>query len=217
MALIERSIETTTHGRYLFDAPAAGLPLLVGFHGYAETAEIEFERMRSIEGTEGWTVLSVQGLHSFYRRNYADVSANWMTRQNRELAIADNNRYVKTVIDKVAAECAVSQTVILTGFSQGVAMAFRAASNLGRPVRGVIALGGEIPPELDASALQRTSAVLLGRGSRDEWYTVQRLAADEQRLQEAGVEVQTFTFEAGHEWTPQFSEAAARFLNAIQV
>src|SRR5437773_2853406 len=121
MALIERSIETTTHGRYLVDAPGPGMPMLVGFHGYGETADTEFHRMLSIQGSDRWTILSVQGLHAFYRRNYSEIAANWMTRQNRELAIADNQRYVKSVIDKVTAECSTNQTVILTGFSQGVA------------------------------------------------------------------------------------------------
>ena len=59
-----------------------------------------------------------------------------------ELAIEDNNRYVKRVIDITAAECRAGKTVVMAGFSQGVAMAFRAAACLGRPVGGVIALGG---------------------------------------------------------------------------
>src|SRR5438132_11163700 len=48
MALVERSIETITHGRYLVEAPKPGLPMLVGFHGYAESAEMQFQRIRSI-------------------------------------------------------------------------------------------------------------------------------------------------------------------------
>ena len=56
---------------------------------------------------------------------------------------------------------------------------------------------------------------LIGRGIRDEWYTSEKLAADERRLSDAGVKVQVVTFDAGHEWTREFSQAAARFLYAV--
>ena len=43
--MTEHTIETRTHGRYLVaPAGAPDAPLLVGFHGYSETAEEELER-----------------------------------------------------------------------------------------------------------------------------------------------------------------------------
>jgi predicted esterase len=95
-------------------------------------------------------------------------------------------------------------------------MAFRCATGLGRTVDGVIALGGDVPPELDASALSRVRTVFLARGTRDEWYTAEKMAADENRLRSAGVKVESFSFDAGHEWTPGFSQAAARYLKACR-
>ena len=92
----ERSIPVTAHGRYLVAMPsrAAGplskAALLVGFHGYAEDAEIHLERLQSIPDSDRWLVVSVQALHRFYRGRSRDVVASWMTRQNRELAVADN-------------------------------------------------------------------------------------------------------------------------------
>ena len=94
-------------------------------------------------------------------------------------------------------------------------MAFRAAAAVDRPVSGVIALGGDVPPELGPAALSRISAVLLGRGSRDEFYTREKAGSDEQRLRAAGVNLQVFSFDGGHEWTDAFAEAAARFLYSI--
>jgi predicted esterase len=211
----EKSIKTPTHGRFLVEAPATGLPLLVGFHGYAETAEHELQRLKTIEGSEDWIIVSIQGLHRFYRRRSNDVIAGWMTRQNREEAIEDNIIYTTTVIDSVACELAPDSPVAFSGFSQGVAMAFRCAARVDRTVKGLMALGGDVPPELDANALQRIPAVLIGKGTRDEWYTAEKLAADEQRLRAAGVNVTTVTFDGGHEWTAAFAEAAARFLKGI--
>lgn len=138
-----------------------------------------------------------------------------MTTQDRDLAIADNIEYTSRVIESVAQECSAAPTLVLSGFSQGVAMAYRCATSLSRPVSGVIALAGDIPPELDASRLSRIPSVLIGRGLKDEWYTAEKLAKDEERLRSAGVNAEIVTFPGGHEWSEEFSTAASRFLEAF--
>lgn len=95
-------------------------------------------------------------------------------------------------------------------------MAFRYATECGRPVDGVVALGGDVPPELDAAALSRIQTVLLARGTRDELYTAEKLEADEHRLHVAGVNVEIVSFDAGHEWTAEFNQAAALYLQSIR-
>lgn len=212
--MIEINIQTTTHGRCLLESPGLGAPMLVGFHGYAELADNEFGRLRGIDGADRWIVVAVQGLHRFYRGRTSDVVASWMTTQNRELAIADNIAYTSKVIESVSGEWNASATLVLSGFSQGVAMAYRCATSLSRPVAGVIALAGDIPPELDRAHLSRIPSVLLGSGLKDEWYTEEKLARDEERLRSAGVRTEIVRFPGGHEWTPEFSMAAARFLRA---
>jgi predicted esterase len=210
---VERTIATGTHGRYLVSpATSPGAPLLVGFHGYGETAEDEMARLQAIPGINRWTVASIQGLHQFYRRRTNEVVASWMTRQNRELAIADNMAYVSSVVGRLSEG---SPAVVLTGFSQGVAMAFRAAAALGLQAAGVIACGGDVPPELEAKTLARIPVVLIGQGARDEWYSSEQRASDETRLRVAGVTVQSIVLNAAHEWTAEFSEACARFLQLI--
>jgi len=214
--MIERTIETTTHGRYLVSAKQAGLPLLAGFHGYGESAENEFERLRSIEGSDLWITVAIQGLHRFYRRRTNEIVASWMTSQDRLLTIADNIKYTVCVIDSVCREFSAAPTIVLSGFSQGVAMAYRCAANLKQPVCGLISLGGDIPPELDSGALSRIPSVLIGRGIRDEWYTEEKAKADEQRLRARGVDVKVMTIDAGHEWSQDFALAASRFLESIR-
>jgi len=77
----ERHIATLVHGRYLVEAPAdpTGCPLLVGFHGYGETADKSMEEMRKIPGAAQWVLCAVQALHPFYNRT-GEVIASWMTR-----------------------------------------------------------------------------------------------------------------------------------------
>jgi len=209
--ITEHTIPVSTHGRYLISrAETSHAPLLLGFHGYGEKAEDELRRLQAIPGIDRWTVVSIEGLHQFYRRRTDEVVASWMTRQNRELAIADNIVYVQNVVNTLSQGSAVP--LVLTGFSQGVAMAFRAAAGLNQSVMAVIACGGDIPPELEPNALARIPAVLIGRGVRDEWYTSEKQAADEERLRAAGVVVESVVINASHEWTAEFSEISSRFL-----
>src|SRR5438876_6577761 len=105
--------------------------------------------------------MSIQALHQFYRRSTNEVVASWMTRQNRELAIADNIAYVQSVVNTLSQNSPAA--LVLTGFSQGVAMAFRAAAGLNQSVTAVIACGGDIPPELGPNALVSITTVMIGR------------------------------------------------------
>ena len=115
----------------------------------------------------------------------------------------------------VAAEHAVSGGLVFAGFSQGVAMAFRAAAASTRPVSGIVVCGGDVPPELGAASLARIPAVLIGRGLRDGWYTAEKGASDRQRLREARIRVTPIEFDGGHEWPAPFIDAARRFSEPV--
>ncbi len=213
-----RTIAVTTHGRYLIDLPHGGEPhpLLVGFHGYAENADIHLEQLRRIPGSGGWVLAAVQGLHRFYDRKSEKVIAGWMTRQDRELAIADNVAYVRRTVEAIREEGLGEGPLVYAGFSQGVAMAYRAAAFAGHACRGLVALGGDVPPDLDETALAGLPPVLLGRGRDDAWYTDAKLQADLARLRGRGVTVEPVVFDGGHEWGVPFVEAAGAFLAAVR-
>jgi predicted esterase len=215
--VIERTIEATMHGRYLVAPPVSSgpAPLLVGFHGYAEPAEAQLDRMRAIAGTERWLLVSIQGLNRFYQRRTNGVIAGWMTRQDREHAIEDNVAYVASVVDRVRRDWPTTSTLVYAGFSQGVAMAFRAAARSLRPVSGVIAAGGDVPPELAPAALSRIRTVLLCHGRRDQWYTAEVFESDQHKLREAAVDVRPVDFEGGHEWSADVLQAASAFLAGL--
>jgi len=186
--------------------------MLIGFHGYAEDAEIQLERLLSIPGSDGWLTVSIQGLHRFYQRRTDRVVASWMTRQDRELAIADNLEYTAHCLDAISTEWPTLPGIVFAGFSQGAGMAFRAAANATGRAVGVITTGGDIPPELTPAALSHISRVLIARGRSDAWYTAEQFTADCQRLADAGVPVRALEFEGGHEWSDDLVAAAADFL-----
>ena len=234
----ELNIPVTTHGRILIDEGDAGpfdsarggaadvaqdrpLKLLVGCHGYAQNAGEMMEMLRGIPagsgpahrslGGGGWTRVSVQALHRFYRGRSQVSVASWMTSQDRELMIGDNVAYLDAAVAGVAGGRAIERLVYL-GFSQGVAMAFRAGLRGARPADAVLALGGDVPPELFADAGVTFPQVLLARGTRDEWYSAAKLEADEAALRTRGARVQTLTFDGAHEWHLDFASRAAQYL-----
>ena len=211
------TIAATTHGRYLV-ARAVGpgpAPLLVGFHGYGEHAERHLAELDRIPGSTRWTRVAVQALHRHYSEGARHVVGSWMTRQDRELAIADNVAYVRAVLDEVRAEYPATGTLVCCGFSQGVAMAYRAAARCGLACHGIVALGADAPPELRGDAAIAWPPILLGRGRTDAWYTPEKLETDLAALRGAGATVESLVFDGGHEWTDDFRAAAGRFLAAL--
>ena len=213
MSLSIHTVEARAHGRYLVRPPSSPppWPLLVGFHGYAETAEIHLDALQTIPGTEAWLLVAVQAMHPFYTRK-GQVVASWMTRDDRDLAIADNIDYVGRVLARVRAEHETRSPLVFSGFSQGGAMAYRAAVNYA--AAGVIILAADVPPDVLA-APQRLPPVLIGRGTADEWYTQEKETADREALTRAGAAAEFCIFDGGHEWTDPFRDAAARFLNRL--
>ena len=97
------TIAAQTHGRYLIDSPTDAA---VGDAGAAFTATRRtptFTSMRCAHRrrTGSWRLVSVQALNRFYSKG-GDVVANWMTKQDREQAIADNVAYVAAVLSEMA-------------------------------------------------------------------------------------------------------------------
>lgn len=206
-------VSTSVHGRILVrDAPEAQ-GVLVGFHGYMEGAAIQMERLIALE-LGNWTLVAVQALNRFYRGRSEEVVAGWMTRQDRDAAIQDNIRYIDRVTDSVVAK---DLPVVFAGFSQGVAMAFRAGMRGARQGAAIVAVGGDVPPELLTDPAIKFPQVLLIRGRRDEWYTAEKLEADVRALSSREVTVETFVHEGGHEWTAEVSRRAAAFVQGTAV
>jgi predicted esterase len=205
------TIEARTHGRYFVRTPrmAGPWPLLVGFHGYMETAGDHLEALQTIPDTDQWLIVSIQALHPFYTRKDR-VVASWMTRDDRELAIADNIDYVGRVLARVRADYPASPALVFCGFSQGGAMAYRAAVNY--PANGVIVLAADVPPDVVERRPVPMPPVLLGRGAKDDWYTEDKETADRATLTRIGARVEVCEFDGGHEWTDAFRAAAAAFL-----
>ena len=210
-AMQVRTIEAVVHGRVLYEQRSEAR-LLVGFHGYGENAERHMLELQKIPGIEAWSVAAIQALHPFYARRGGgeDIVASWMTKLDREAAIADNVEYVRRALASIWRDSAGDSVLVFAGFSQGVAMAYRAAA-FAAPADGLIVLAGDIPPDVAASGAA-LPPVLIGRGERDDWYTAERMNGDLEHLR-GRTDVTVCTFDGAHEWSDEFRSAAGRFLS----
>ena len=212
------TVKATTHGRYLVCRPATSVaaPVLVGFHGYGEHADRLLSEMSLIPGAENWLLLSIQGLHRFYSKSGNHVVASWMTRQDRASAITDNLAYVNDVVRSVKDAHNTTDTLVYCGFSQGVAMAYRAAARGNHACHGLVALAGDIPPELKDDTGIKWPSILIGRGNADEWYTQDKMYTDLEFFHSINVKPETCCFNAGHAWTEDFRKSVGQFLCLIR-
>jgi len=209
------SIAVTTHGRYLVRPPADGPArvAVVGFHGYGQRAEHLLDELEALPGSAAWLLVSVQGLHRFYERGTQQVVAHWMTREDRELAIADNIAYVEAVLAAVAAAHPFERLAFV-GFSQGASMASRAAARSGERCHALVMLGGDVAPEVLAAGA-RLPRTIIGRGTTDAYYSATQFTADSEALEERGVLAAAVEFKGGHEFSPVFRAAASALIQAL--
>ena len=212
-----RHVSAGVHGRMLVRPPARVVAdlWLIGFHGYAQSAADLLPGLERAARSGAWLVASVQALHPFYTKG-SDVVANWMTREDRELAIADNIAYVDRACDAIEQEFGAPRAIVYAGFSQGVAMAYRAALKGRRRAVALFVVGGDLPPELHGGGTQAWPRVSLLTGADDVWYDAEHLAADASRVREAGGEARPQVFAGGHEWNEAVVEALAGVLGEVE-
>ena len=203
-----RHIRTPIHGRYLVVKRDDG-PWIAGFHGYGETAEKHLEEVQKIERAAAWNLVAIQALHPFYMSRGSEIGASWMTRMDRELAIAENVDYISAVLQSLG-----SPPVVFLGFSQGVAMAYRAAAAYEKCI-GVIVHGSDIPPDLH-EVHNPLPPTLVGRGASDDWYTSEKFKSDLSFLEGRGTVVEAIEYDGGHVWSDAFRERASQFLDRLR-
>ena len=189
-------------------------PMAVGFHGYAESADTQLARLEAIPELARWTLVSVQGLHAFYGRS-GNVVASWMTSQRREEMIDDNLRYVRSAVTEAIHQAGEPQALVYVGYSQGVAMAWRAAILGTRRIDGLAVFGGDVPPELGVRPLTQCPPVLIGRGADDTFYTAAQFQGDLEMLAGRFVAVEPYEVPGGHAWSDAVGREIGGFVSRL--
>jgi len=179
-----------------YDDPPA---LILTTHGYGQSCKgfiKHFEPFRD----KNILVVAPQGMNQFYWKN-GKPGFSWMTRYMREYTMRDNLVYMAQLYDYLLEDYGFDEKkVFMLGFSQGVAMAFRFASIGHVQPRGVIACGGDLPPDVEEKLGTFTPyPTLVVHGEKDKTVTKQKGEDCITALQNHNFDVTKHFHEAGHE------------------
>lgn len=211
-------IDVTTY--YGLQRPAKAYPeppaLLLGLHGYGQTCK-RFIRDFAPLRDSNVLVLAPQAPSVFYfRHDPPAIGASWLTKFEKENAIDDFLRYMRRLLQYIyEAEDFDPERVFMLGFSQGVAMAYRLASHGELQPAGVIACGGDLPPDVVPLLEQRAPfPVLLVHGHDDPLVTFDKAQAAERELRRMDYPITTHFFEGGHLLGPPEIDAISTWIKS---
>jgi phospholipase/carboxylesterase len=219
----ERSLRAEIKIYYDVYAPAedGARPLLVALHGYGANKRQMMREARSC-APEGFAVASIQGFHQHIRDPKEEggplrFGFGWVTNFHPEESVALHHYAINSVLDTLVKEGACDPArLFLMGFSQTCALNFRYAFTFPDRLRGVVGICGGLPGDWETSGLYKETAasVLYLSGTRDEFYTPERVADYGERLRLRARDVEVKSYDAAHEMTPEMREDVKAWLQA---
>lgn len=207
----ERTLDARVKLYYDLHAPArTPAPLLVALHGYG-SSKSHMMREASLHAPEGFAVAALQGPHQHLKEPYEKggplrYGFGWLTNFHPEDSVAMHQRAVLDLIDALVSEgVALRERIFLLGFSQSCALNYRFAFTHTRVLRGVVGICGGMPGDWETSdAYGETDAAILHlSGTRDEFYTPERVADYAERLRTRARDVETRAYDAAHDFAPE--------------
>lgn len=207
-------IPVANAARLLFEGPADAVGTLIALHGYAQRAEAMAEALGPSVTASGWALVSPEAPHRFYPKGgHGAVGASWMSSHGREHDIAANRRYLQAVLEQVTARWR-DRPLALLGFSQGASLLWRLAHEHA-DFALLLAVGGDIPPELHAHRAPAMPPARLVRGVEDPIYTATRRDADAGVLAAQGWPHTTVDVPGGHGLGAELAQQVAAELVGI--
>jgi phospholipase/carboxylesterase len=138
-----------------------------------------------------------------------------LTNFRPEESIAVHHQAVKDLLSQLVQEgVADSSRIFLLGFSQSCALNYRFAFTHPEVLKGVIGICGGIPGDWDTNPMYQTSQldVFHLAGTRDEFYTPERVRDYEQELSKRARSVTSKSYDAEHEIVPEMREDIRQWL-----
>jgi len=185
------------------DQPA---PLLIALHGYGASKR-HMMREAQLMAPEGFAILSLQGFHQHMRDPKEPggpmrFGFGWLTNFRPEESVAIHHKALNELIAKMVDNgIADSERIFLLGFSQSCALNYRFAFTYPDLLRGVIGMCGGIPGDWETSAQYQTTKMHVFHltGTRDEFYTTERVKDYERQLGTSTKSLSFKYYDAGHE------------------
>ena len=171
-------------------------------HGYGQLAEFFIRKFQAFDSPDRLFV-APEGTNYQYLQGFSGrVGANWMTKHERERAIANNHRFLNFLLKDLLGKFERRPAINVLGFSQGAATATRWAANWEGEIARLVLWAGGFANDLilaDARAKFLNTEIHLALGEKDELILPESIEIQEELILDLGKVVQKHFFPGGHE------------------
>jgi len=220
MTQIDRILEARINLYYdLRPGPSSPAPLLIALHGYGANKRYMM-REAELMAPEQFAIASLQGFHQHMREpreagGPIRFGFGWLTNFRTDESVALHHRALIDLIETLTEEGFADPTrVFLLGFSQSCALNYRFAFTHPDRLRGVVGICGGIPGDWETSSTYREAEIDVFHltGTRDEFYTPERVRDYERQLKTRARSVQFRSYDATHEIVPEMRSDVVQWL-----
>jgi len=177
-------------------------------------------REASALAPDDFAIASLQGFHQHLKEPKEPggplrFGFGWLTNFHPEESVAMHHQALLDLIASLTNEgVADPERVFLLGFSQTCALNYRFAFSHPSLLRGVVGICGGLPGDWETSESYQstTAAVLHLAGTRDEFYTPERVADYAERLRLRAADVEFKSYDAAHEMVPAMRDDLREWL-----
>ena len=217
---VDRILEARINLYYdLRPGTSSPAPLLIALHGYGANKRYMM-REAELMAPEGFAIASLQGFHQHMREpreagGPMRFGFGWLTNFRTEESVALHHRALIDLIERLTDEgFADPARVFLLGFSQSCALNYRFAFTHPDRLRGVVGICGGIPGDWETSSTYREAEIDVFHltGTRDEFYTPERVRDYERQLKTRARSVQFKSYDATHEIVPEMRSDVVQWL-----
>jgi predicted esterase len=172
-------------------------------HGYGMLAEFFSRKFLKLVDEESVVILP-EGMHRFYWQGTGGrVVASWMTKDDREVDIADNKRLLNSVLTDAGVN--KNHSIVAIGFSQGVPTLCRWLVETPFHVDRLICWASDIPQDVlhdeGIDILNKCNTQLVV-GDEDEFIAEERLKEFTTKLKSVGVDFDLVNYNGSHKIEP---------------
>ncbi|UZD21219.1 alpha/beta hydrolase [Algoriphagus halophytocola] len=171
-------------------------------HGYGQLAEFFLRKFQPHDSSER-LFIAPEGTNYNYLNGFSGrVGANWMTRHEREVAIANNHVLLDSLMEKYLSGFASLPKVKVLGFSQGAATATRWASQWSGSIVQLILWAGGFAEDMKLDLAREKfgkTKILMVMGDQDEFVTDQAILAQQKMLFKLGKTAEELSYSGGHQ------------------
>ena len=219
---IDRALTARINLYYDLHVTSAGpSPLLIALHGYGANKRQMMREAQQI-APEGFAIASLQGFHQHIREprerdGPLRFGFGWLTNFRPEESVAIHHRALLDLIGDLTNEgVAEVNKIYLLGFSQTCALNYRFAFTHPEVLKGVIGICGGIPGDWDTNHQYHGSELNVFHlaGTRDEFYTPERVRDYEKQLATKARSVKFKSHDAAHEIVPDMREDIRQWLQS---